>query len=74
LVIKKLIIDDFYFVGHFNNNIIIDGAEKAQQTKKIYQHHSIGNYIVMYSISPIKRQFVIPSVIEFMLPMELTLR
>jgi hypothetical protein len=49
-------------------------AEKAQQTKKIYQHHSIGNYIVMYSISPIKKLFVIPSVIEFMLPMELTLR
>jgi hypothetical protein len=49
-------------------------AEKTQQTKKIYQHHSIGNYIVMYSISLIKKLFVIPSVIEFMLPMELTLR
>jgi hypothetical protein len=28
-------------------------AEKTQQTKKIYQHHSIGNYIGKYGISPI---------------------
>jgi hypothetical protein len=49
MVAEKLIVGGFYFVDHFvsniNTNEFTDKKKKYSQTKRIYQHHSIGNFI-----------------------------
>jgi len=48
MVAEKPIVGGFYFVDHFISNINTDeftDKKKISQTKRIYQHHSVSNFI-----------------------------
>jgi hypothetical protein len=58
MVAEKLIVGGFYFVDHFVSNINTNeftDKKKYSQTKRIYQHHSIGNFIDEQGILPTEK-------------------
>jgi hypothetical protein len=67
---KKLIMDDLCFVGKIITNVITDGFidEKSMFNKKYYSLYSVGISIDKYDITPIKKSYVIPSMVFLILP------
>jgi hypothetical protein len=72
VIIEKLIISDFYYVGHFIGNIIIDKFKN--ENNSLNKKNLPASFCRSMTNHQQNESVVIPSMIEFILPIKLTHR